>query len=97
MRHGVAVYTYDPSVMHAKTAIFDERIVIVGSHNLDTFSWRFDLEANVRVDDRAFATTVVHSFERDLLDATRLVPAAARGLRRSLLLSWAADRIRACF
>ena len=87
VRHGIAVYTYEPSVMHAKTATFDERTVIVGSHNLDTFSWRFNLEANVRIVDASFAATVVGSFERDLRRSIRLPPATdTSSLRLSTLV-----------
>lgn len=71
-RYGIAIYSYGRSILHAKTAILDQRFVVCGSHNLDAFSWRFDLEANVAVDDAGFAAAVTQSFERDLRDATRL-------------------------
>jgi cardiolipin synthase len=93
-RHGVEVYAYQPSVLHAKTAILDERIVVCGSHNLDTFSWRFDLEANVLIDDRSFAAVVTQSFERDLANALRLASSVQPPPVFFGLLAWIAARFR---
>jgi cardiolipin synthase len=69
---GVEVYAYAPRVLHAKTAVFDTRYTMVGSHNLDTLSSRFNLECNVVVDSPEFARIARASFERDLADAERL-------------------------
>jgi cardiolipin synthase len=93
-RYGISIYAYGRSVLHAKTAILDQRFVICGSHNLDAFSWRFDLEANVAVDDADFAAAITQSFERDLRDATRLetnIPPPPWGLS---LVAWLATRFR---
>ena len=48
---GIAVYAYRASILHAKTAVIDEKWVTVGSHNLDAFSWAWNLECNVAVED----------------------------------------------
>jgi cardiolipin synthase A/B len=69
---GVGVFAYLPRVLHAKTAIFDGRFTMIGSHNLDAASSRFNLECNVVVDSAEFAATVRESFERDLHDAKQL-------------------------
>jgi cardiolipin synthase len=69
---GVLVYAYKPRTLHAKTAVFDERFTMIGSHNLDTLSWRFNLECNVVVDSVEFARVVRDSFERDLTEAEPL-------------------------
>lgn len=69
---GVEVYSFGRTMLHSKTAIVDERFVTVGSHNLDTLSWRFNLECNIVVDDPAFAKSVSTAFEHDLTDAVRL-------------------------
>ncbi len=96
LRDGVEVFAYEPSVLHCKTAVIDERIVILGSHNLDTLSWRYNLESNLVVDDRAFAAEVSRSFARDLeysaaldLDTWTAKPRAMRAL------AWMAARFRA--
>jgi cardiolipin synthase len=66
---GVEVYAYAPRILHSKTAIFDARYTMIGSHNLDAQSWRFNLECNVLIDSPEFARTVGESFVRDLAEA----------------------------
>jgi cardiolipin synthase len=39
MRRGVEIYEYQPSVLHAKLAVVDDYISIVGTYNLDYRSW----------------------------------------------------------
>ncbi|HEY5377754.1 MAG TPA: phospholipase D-like domain-containing protein [Polyangiaceae bacterium] len=93
-RYGIAVYSYGRSVLHAKTAVLDQRVVVCGSHNLDAFSWRFDLEANVVVDDLGFASEVTRSFEHDLRDASRLDTNVRRAPLLWGLVAWLATRFR---
>lgn len=93
-REGIEVYAYRPAVLHAKTAVLDDRFVVIGSHNLDAFSWRFDLEANVVIDDRAFAAEVSGSFEADLASSTRLFPACGGRPCTRVVLDWLAARLR---
>jgi len=69
---GAEVFAYAPRVLHAKTAIFDGRFTMIGSHNLDAASARFNLECNVVVDSAELARAVHESFERDLADAKRI-------------------------
>jgi cardiolipin synthase A/B len=92
---GVEVYAYRPRTLHAKTAIFDGRFTMIGSHNHDTISWRFNLECNVLVDSPKFAGIVRESFEQDLTEATPLDLATWRERPRSLrLLAWSAALFR---
>jgi cardiolipin synthase A/B len=92
---GVEVYAYVPRTLHAKTAIFDTRFTMIGSHNLDTVSWRFNLECNVVVDSPEFAAIVRESFERDLAEATPLDLMTWRERPLSLrLLAWSAALFR---
>jgi cardiolipin synthase len=86
LKHGVELYAYGDAMLHSKTAIVDERFVTIGSYNLDERSWRKNIEANVGVEDEAFARHVTESFERDLarsdrvnLDAWRARPTLRRG------------------
>jgi cardiolipin synthase len=73
LRAGVEIYALPPPMLHAKTAIFDEKVVLIGSYNLDERSWRKNLEANVAVVDEPFARCVTESFERDVARAKRVV------------------------
>jgi cardiolipin synthase len=72
LRDGVELYAYRPTMMHAKTAIFDARWTTMGSHNLDSLSWHFNLECNVLIDSEEFAQLASRSFERDIARAKRL-------------------------
>ena len=92
-RHGISVFAYERSILHAKTAVFDERLVIVGSHNLDALSWRFNLEANLAIEDARFAATATRSFERDLRDARRLGGVEQQRSRWSSL-DWLVAKLR---
>lgn len=69
---GVEVFAYSGRVLHSKTAVFDERSVMIGSHNLDAMSWRFNLECDVVVDDAAFAAHAARSFDADCAEARQL-------------------------
>jgi cardiolipin synthase len=75
---GVQVFAYSPRILHSKTAIFDDRFTMIGSHNLDSASSRFNLECDVVVDSSVFARVARQSFERDLGDARAVDLAAWR-------------------
>jgi len=72
LRNGVEVYAFPGPMMHAKTAIVDDRYTTIGSFNLDERSRTKNLEVNIGVEDVAFATYVRRWFERDLETATRI-------------------------
>lgn len=93
-RAGIEVYAYQDAVLHAKTAVLDQRLVVTGSHNLDAFSWRFDLEANLAVDDRAFALEMTRSFEFDLGQSLQLVPSSRRAPFWERWAAWLLARLR---
>jgi cardiolipin synthase len=69
---GVEVFAYAPRVLHSKTAVFDDRLTMIGSHNLDAASTRFNLECDVAVESAELASIVRASFERDLTEARKL-------------------------
>ena len=52
---GVDIYEYAPSFLHAKVAVIDGHWATVGSSNLDPLSLLLAREANVVVEDAAFA------------------------------------------
>jgi cardiolipin synthase len=52
---GVRLYEYMPAFLHAKVAVIDGRWATVGSSNIDPLSLLLNLEANVVVEDEAFA------------------------------------------
>jgi cardiolipin synthase len=52
---GVAIYEYQASELHAKVAVVDSHWATVGSSNIDPFSLLLAREANIVVNDAAFA------------------------------------------
>lgn len=72
LRNGVDIYCHSGPMMHAKTAIIDDKFATIGSYNLDERSQTKNLEVNIAVEDDAFATYVRRWFDRDLERATHL-------------------------
>jgi len=72
---GVRIYEYHPSLLHAKVAVFDGRVATVGSSNIDPFSLLLAREANVFVDDPAFAAELRASLHDAIENRARAVPA----------------------
>lgn len=62
LKAGIEIYEYMPSILHAKVAVIDGHAT-VGSSNLDPFSLLLAREANVVVDDKAFATQLRSELE----------------------------------
>jgi cardiolipin synthase len=57
---GAHIYEYAPSFLHAKVAVIDGHWATVGSSNLDPLSTLLAREANVVVEDAAFAAQLRH-------------------------------------
>jgi len=55
LAEGVEIHEYGVSFLHAKVAVIDNRWATVGSSNLDPLSLLLAREANLVVDDEAFA------------------------------------------
>ncbi|MES2942158.1 MAG: cardiolipin synthase ClsB [Pseudomonadota bacterium] len=55
LKAGIEIHEYEASFLHAKVAVIDEHWATVGSSNLDPLSLLLAREANVVVEDRAFA------------------------------------------
>jgi cardiolipin synthase len=69
LRAGVQIHEYSASFLHAKVAVVDGRWATVGSSNLDPLSLLLAREANVVVEDEAFAaalrTRLMNAIESD--------------------------------
>jgi len=74
---GVEIHEYSVSFLHAKVAVIDAHWATVGSSNLDPLSLLLAREANVVVDDVAFAQNLRSRLEDALVqDGVRVDPAA---------------------
>jgi cardiolipin synthase len=72
LESNVRVFAYQGRVLHAKTAVFDEKVSTIGTYNLDPRSRRYNRECNIAVNDAAFTRAVRASFDEDLKSATEV-------------------------
>ena len=73
---GVEIHDYERSFLHAKVAVVDSRWATVGSSNIDPFSLLLAREANVFVDDTAFASELKQQLEAAIAaDSRPVLPA----------------------
>ena len=70
---GVEIHEYAASFLHAKVAVVDARWATVGSSNLDPLSLLLAREANVVVDDAAFAQDLRERLEVAMAQGGRLL------------------------
>ena len=97
---GAEIHEYAPSFLHAKVAVIDGHWATIGSSNLDPLSLLLAREANVVVEDRAFAQELRACLEQamqadgNLVDSAscrdrpwrhRLLDSVAFGLMRMML------------
>jgi cardiolipin synthase A/B len=69
---GVRIYEQRYALLHAKTAVIDTALSMVGSANLDMRSFLHNNEVNAVIVGSAFAEKMEQVFERDLKDTREL-------------------------
>lgn len=87
LRAGVRIFEYLPSILHAKTLILDDWILI-GSSNLNHRSLLHDLEADIMVNTQEGKQQLVEIFLKDLNNSRELSLTSwhlARPLRQRIL------------
>lgn len=73
---GVEIFEYAPSFLHAKVAVIDGRWATVGSSNLDPLSLLLAREANVVIEDAAFARQLGARLQQAMRDGGQRMEAA---------------------
>ncbi|MBW2039929.1 MAG: cardiolipin synthase B [Deltaproteobacteria bacterium] len=73
LKHGVEIYEWTRSVLHAKTMVVDGVWATVGSANLDGRALFLSYEANVAVIDPGLAAAMEQQFEDDLKHCRRVM------------------------
>jgi cardiolipin synthase len=73
---GVRLFEYQPSMLHAKTMVVDERWGIVGSANVDMRSFRLNFEVGAIVFDQELARELSQRFMAEL-DASQEITDAS--------------------
>jgi cardiolipin synthase len=66
LHHGIRIFEYQPTMMHAKTMVADGLWTTIGSSNFDDRSFRLNDEVNVNVHDAATAHQMETIFFEDL-------------------------------
>ncbi|MDO1605776.1 cardiolipin synthase [Lactobacillus sp. YT155] len=69
-KRGIKVYNYDKGFLHAKTAVFDDEIAVVGSMNHDFRSYSLNFEANAYFYNTKLANQLKDIFEEDVKNST---------------------------
>ncbi len=70
--HGIHIYEYQPTKLHAKLFLIDGEVASIGSANFNTRSFYHDEEFNLVVRDRALTRYLEKQFEGDLKQATEI-------------------------
>jgi cardiolipin synthase len=65
---GIEIYEYRKSFMHSKVAVIDTFWATIGSSNIDPFSLLLSREANIIIQDKAFATELHTDIESLIQD-----------------------------
>ncbi|MGH8154283.1 MAG: phospholipase D-like domain-containing protein [Rhodanobacteraceae bacterium] len=70
---GIRIYEWKGTMLHAKTAVADERWARVGSTNLNIASWMGNCEIDVAIENAACVRQLADQYQRDLENATEIV------------------------
>lgn len=85
LRRGVRIHEYQPAFYHAKLAVVDRTLAIVGSSNLDAWSWLRNAEFDVAITDAPTVDRIAGCFEEDR-ERSREVTKAEASIRGGLSL-----------
>jgi cardiolipin synthase A/B len=92
---GIEIFEYTPAFLHAKVAVVDERWATVGSSNIDPLSLLLNLEANVVVQDEAFARSLTERLDRAFAVSRSVADAPLRrgwrGWLQRAVVAWIAN------
>jgi cardiolipin synthase len=72
LKAGVAVFEYQPTMIHCKVAVIDGHWTTLGSANFDNRSFRLNDEANLNVFSDALAEEQSRQFDEDLSRSRRM-------------------------
>ncbi len=74
LEHDIAIWSFQPSMLHAKVMTVDGQVANVGSANLNARSVALDEEVNLVVLDPDFASTLDRQYDDDLERSVRIEP-----------------------
>jgi cardiolipin synthase len=95
LRAGVSIWERRERVFHAKVALLDEDLVLIGTANLDSFSFKRNLELNLMVRSKELAEALQKTLDEDrthsrllTLDEWIALPAYQRSIQNFAYLFW---------
>ena len=90
LKNGVQIFEYRKSFMHCKVAVIDGYWSTVGSSNIDPFSMMLAREANIMVQDKAFADELRSDILGSIREGAFKVSAQdwSQGNKLKRFLSW---------
>ncbi len=75
-KNNIEVYEYTRNVLHGKISVCDERLVSIGSYNLNELSAKASVEMNLEVDNETFGAHVYSTLNQIILsDCVRITEA----------------------
>jgi cardiolipin synthase A/B len=86
-RRGINVYFYEKGMIHKKVLIVDEKLLSIGTANLDNRSFRINFEISILVNSVSFAKKNLLTFEEDIKNSNLIsgyekIPRALRFLAK---------------
>ncbi len=72
LRAGVRIYEYGPPILHAKTAVIDNELAIVGTANLDTRSFALNFEVVAAMYGQSICAKLADAFTDDVRRAQEI-------------------------
>jgi len=66
LKQGIKIFEYQPTMMHAKLMVVDEKLSVIGSSNFDERSFFINDEINLHVDSTFFAQQQLQIIQEDL-------------------------------
>jgi cardiolipin synthase A/B len=88
---GIKIYEYQPTMLHTKLMIVDDKFVSVGSGNFDNRSIRLNDEANLDVLSSDFAAQQAHLFDLDKKRSHEIAPNEVDGFHLGNPIGHVAD------
>ena len=90
LKNGVQIFEYRKSFMHCKVAVIDGYWSTVGSSNIDPFSMMLAREANIIVQDKAFADELRTDILSSIREGSHQISAQewSQGNKLKRFLSW---------
>jgi cardiolipin synthase C len=75
LRMGVELWEYKgPDTLHAKSAVLDDRVSLIGSFNIDPRSQHLNTETAVSIDDKVTAQKLTRYITAHKVNCTRITP-----------------------